>query len=146
MKVILLKDVARIGLKGTVTDVPTGFAQNKLIPQHLAVPATPANLKRAQKLQAEAEAAMDKKDAAFEAAVAGLTNNKVTITVEANDQGHMFKAVSKEDIIEAAKAAGVDVPAAMLTIPTAIKEVGEHEILLSFNERKETATISVVAQ
>ena len=47
MKVILLRDVARLGRKGTVADVPTGYAMNQLIPSKSAAPATPENLKKA---------------------------------------------------------------------------------------------------
>ncbi len=46
MKVILLRDVAKIGKRYEVANVPDGFALNKLIPQGDAQAATPDNVKR----------------------------------------------------------------------------------------------------
>ena len=39
MKVILLQDVAKIGRRSEVVEVPDGYAQNKLIPKGMAQPA-----------------------------------------------------------------------------------------------------------
>ena len=46
MKVILLRDVAKIGKRFEVKEVPTGHALNFLIPKKLAEPATTEALRR----------------------------------------------------------------------------------------------------
>ena len=46
MKVILLRDVAKIGKRYEIVEVPDGFALNKLIPKKDAEAATPVNVKR----------------------------------------------------------------------------------------------------
>ena len=46
MKVILLKDVAKIGRRFEIKEVPDGYALNKLIPKNMAQFATPENIKR----------------------------------------------------------------------------------------------------
>ncbi len=46
MRVILLRDIARLGRKGEIKDVPDGHAFNFLIPGKHAVPATAENTKR----------------------------------------------------------------------------------------------------
>ncbi|MBU6232265.1 50S ribosomal protein L9, partial [Patescibacteria group bacterium] len=57
MKVILIKDVPKLGSRYEVKDVSSGHATNLLIPQGLALAATPDALKRleTQRKQAEAE-------------------------------------------------------------------------------------------
>jgi ribosomal protein L9 len=51
MKVILLRDVAKIGKRFAIVDVPDGYALNKLIPSKDAEPATTNNIKRINQLK-----------------------------------------------------------------------------------------------
>src|SRR3989338_5722308 len=48
MKIILLKDVAKVGRKGEVKDVSDGYARNFLILRNLALPATNENIKKTE--------------------------------------------------------------------------------------------------
>ena len=45
MKVLLIKDVYKLGRAGDIKKVADGFGRNFLIPQGKAAPATPANIK-----------------------------------------------------------------------------------------------------
>ena len=49
MKVVLVKEVEKLGKEGDVVEVKPGYARNYLFPKKLAVEATPANLKMAEK-------------------------------------------------------------------------------------------------
>lgn len=144
MKVILLQDVAKIGRRSEIVDVPAGYARNQLIPKKMAETATPANLKRIQRqhaLTAEVQAAGASR---FEAAVEALKAAKVTVAIEANEKGHTFKAVNEADIVTAAKAAGVDIEAAMVSIAAPIKELGEHAVELTSGAATASFTIEVI--
>ena len=46
MKIILMDDVPTLGRRGEVHDVSDGYARNFLLPQKLALHATPASIKR----------------------------------------------------------------------------------------------------
>lgn len=144
MKVILLQDVAKIGKRSDLVEVPDGYAMNQLIPKRMAEPATAQNKKRIEKLQAEAANNKEADKARFEAAKTAMTDKKVQISVEANDQGHLFKAVSENDIAEAAQALDIDVEASMLVVGSPIKEIGEHTVELVRGTNKAEVTIEVV--
>lgn len=144
MKVILLQDVAKIGRRFEVVDVPNGYALNKLVPQGLAEPATPENMKRvaAQK----ANAASVKSDAVerFQQALELIGDNKVVVSVSANAQGHFFEAVKPASIVGAIAGFGAVVEENQVVIDTPIKETGEYNIVLK--EGDVTKTISVTVQ
>ncbi len=146
MKVILLKDVAKIGKRFSVTDVPDGYALNQLIPKKMAEPATPANLKRLQRYQAEASASKEADLAHFEAIKKALADVKISVLVQANEQGHLFKAVHESDVVLAAKDAGVEVTSSMISVPAPIKELGQHQVELHCGDHKHQFVIEVVAK
>lgn len=54
MKVLLLKDVYKLGHAGDIKKVADGYGRNFLLPQGLAVLATPGALKTVEKIKAKA--------------------------------------------------------------------------------------------
>jgi large subunit ribosomal protein L9 len=147
MKVILQKDVAKLGKKHTVVEVPDGYALNKLIPQGMALPASPENLKRINNIKAELSAHLEADTTAFRQAVAELANKKIKVEVEANDQGHLFKAVKAKDIHDALVVSGVSaIPVEAIMIESPIKSCGEQVVPVHFHTHKDSITIEVIAK
>jgi large subunit ribosomal protein L9 len=144
MKVILLQDVAKIGKRFSVVNVPDGYATNQLIPKKLAIPATPENLKRTLHCNATVAATKEAGEARFNAAVAALTDNVVLVSADANEQDHLFQAVHESDIVAAAIVAGVDIDAHMIKIETPIKSLGKHEVGLMSGKKYHVFTIEVI--
>lgn len=144
MKVILLQDVAKIGKRSDLVEVPDGYALNQLIPKRMAEPATAANKKRIEKLQANAQASSAADETRFETAHKALVEHTVKIATELNEQGHSFKAVSENDIAEAAQEMGIDISAAMIVVGQPIKEAGEHTVELVRGDKKVKFTVEVM--
>ena len=144
MKVILLQDVAKIGKRFSVVETPDGYALNQLIPKKMAEAATPANMKKIERRQAETVATKEADGARFEAAKEAFATHKVIIPVEANEQDHLFKAVHEMDIVKAAQAVGIDIEAAMIKIGTPIKALGEHSVQLVSGTHVAAVTIEVI--
>jgi large subunit ribosomal protein L9 len=145
MKVILLRDVARLGRKGDVKQVPDGHAQNFLIPRGFAERATTAALKRLEAqqetIEVERTAARERLSALREA----LSATPVVITASANEQGHLFKAVREKDIAEALSArADFPVTSEAIALARPIKEVGTYDVVLG--DGGEEGTVSVVVE
>ncbi len=143
MKIILLQDVAKIGRRYEIVEVPDGYAMNQLIPKKMAEAATAANVKRVEKMSKDKEDSVVADSEAFAAAVATINATPVTITLEANEQGHLFKAVSAEDVMIAARGVGAVITEEMVSFDSPIKEVGQHEIALKQGEDTELITITV---
>jgi large subunit ribosomal protein L9 len=143
MKVILLRDVAKIGRRFEIVEVPDGFALNKLIPKKDAEAATPTNLKRIQQQKARTSANKAESSAEIIAIVEKLNQNKLNITTETNDLGHLFKAVNAKDIVKSANDLGLGLSEEVVIINEPIKSVGEHQIYIKNQDQKLSVNIIV---
>jgi large subunit ribosomal protein L9 len=129
MKVLLIKDVKSLGNAGEVKEVKPGYGQNFLIKKGFAKPATPeiiaeheAELKR----KAEEEAA---EIARLKEMAEKLDKIEIIITKKLGQNGHLFGAVTKDEIAEALKEQHqIEIDKKHITDKTAIKTVGEHDV------------------
>jgi len=129
MKVILLRDVAKVGLKNEVKEVSNGYAQNFLIQRGLAEVATAKKIDAAQK-HTQARAAQQEADkGALEDGLAKLKGKGLVVRATANEKEHLFEAVSAEVVAAHLKdVVGVAVEADQIVITEPIKELGEHSV------------------
>ena len=67
MKLLLRRDIPKVGLAGDVVEVKEGYARNYLIPQHMGVEPTKANMKRIEEDKRLAEEERKRVRAALEA-------------------------------------------------------------------------------
>ena len=146
MDVILLKDVADLGGKGDIVDVSAGYARNYLLPQRLATKATAGAIKQAERLRQQRIEAAAKAKAEAEELARSLVGSRVVIAARAGDEGKLFGSVGTHDIAEAVKKfSGVEIPSRIIQIPTAIKEIGLHEVVIQPHEEVEFAvTLDVI--
>jgi len=145
MKVILLRDVAKIGSRHTVVEVPDGFALNQLIPKKWAEPATPANLKKIA-TQREVHTIQHKlKEDQFTTAVLALEATPLQIVVaQANEQGHLFKALHESDVVSAAKERGITLLPTQVQITTPLKSLGKHEVVLKHKTMTKKVFVDII--
>lgn len=146
MKVILLQDVAKIGRRFSVTDVPDGYALNRLIPQKLAEPATPQNLKKLERKASTVAAAKEADHDAFVVAKDKLSGMSLTINVDANEIGHMFQALKADMVVAAAAEQGVVIEETQVQFPKPIKEIGTHTVELHGGGEVAVVSVEVVAK
>ena len=146
MKVILLRDVAKIGRRYEIVEVPDGLALNKLIPKKDAEAATPANVKRIQQNKDRTNASKAETAAEIKATVDNLNQEKLNISMEANDLGHLFQAVNVRDVAKSAKDRGFNLPDDTIVITEPIKSIGEHQIYIKNQDEKLPLTIIITSK
>jgi large subunit ribosomal protein L9 len=142
MKVILLRDVARLGKRNSIVEVPDGYALNRLIPQGLAIAATKGNTERITAMNREQATHDAKADDILTAALRELATTPLAITSTANDHDHLFKAVTMGEIASALKARGISIKETSLKTATPIKSLGTHDVQVK--EGGVTGTFQVV--
>lgn len=146
MQVILLQDVAKIGKKHNIVEVPDGYGMNKLIPRGLAKPATKTNLKATLKQQHDQSAVMDEEKQQFTGLLKVLNNTAVVVTAKANADGALYEALKAEAIVDSMRAlTDVPVRTSWVVIQTPIKTVGEHGIKLQCQDEQVDRIIVVNA-
>ena len=145
MKVILLKDVAKIGRRHSVVEVPDGYALNQLIPKKLAEAATPVNLKKIQNNQTIKANQDNNNQSRFDVALEALSSDPLKVSAgKVNAEGHLFKAIRVEDVIAAAGSKGVTLDSSMISFESPIKSVGLHTITLKQGSKKVACSIEVI--
>ena len=145
MKVILLKDVAKIGRRHDVVEVPNGYALNMLIPKGLAKAATPENIKQVKAQVAVAGASQAGKDEQFQTTLSLIEYKTIVVSVPANEKGHLFESVKSSSIVGAIGGLGAVVTEDQIRVETPIKEVGEHTIVLEEGDVTKKITVTVEA-
>lgn len=144
MKVILLKDVAKIGRKYDVKDVASGFGLNFLIPQGSAKLATPEALKKIEVLKAEVDAERKIHEDLLAKNLHEVDEKQVVLKAKINDKGHLFAALHATDISAAIKESiGADISPEFIVLEHPIKEAGEHNIEVRASGKKATIKLLV---
>lgn len=104
MKVLLLKDVYKLGHAGEVKRVADGYGRNYLLPQGLAVLATPGALKQAERIRAEAAARRQALNRELSAVAERLQGVVLTFAAKASETNKLYGSISPQMIAEALSA------------------------------------------
>lgn len=146
MKVILLKDVRRVGQHGEVKNVADGYATNFLFPNKLAEPATEEKIKQVEAGKAERETQVQKEREQLDTTVAALRGKKVVIEARATEKGGLFKTITAKDIAKAIAAEhSIEIAEDMISFAEPIKTVGEHGAAITGPSQKASLTVTVGA-
>ncbi len=145
MKVILLKDIAKMGKRGEVKEVADGYAINVLIKKGLALQGTPQELLKWKQKEESTKHKKELQTNIFVQLVDKLRHEKITISgKKADAKGQLFAAIHENDIVDAIfNALHISIDPKQITIPTHIKSLGSHTVEIKQGTQKETFTILV---
>ncbi len=138
MKVILLKDIKKLGRKYDTVQVKQGYAANFLIPKGVAVFATSNNITKYKELKDSI--VMKKEEISSNAQkVYDTINNKIYIFKEkASDKGHLFGSITEKEILEKIKEEDkFEIDKNYICLDNHIKEIGEHTVKIKLLENLE---------
>lgn len=128
MKVLLLKDVYKLGRAGEVKRVADGYGRNYLLPQGLAILATEGALKQAERIRAEAAArrsALNEEMSEIAERIQGLT---LTFPARASETGKLYGSITTQMLAEAiSRKAGVEISRRQIDSQP-LRSLGEHTV------------------
>ena len=128
MDIILLESLNKLGKAGEIVTVKDGFAKNFLIPEKKAIIANKKNKADLENRITQINSNNDKKIVEANEIKEKLDQKKISIAMEANDDGSLYGAVSQKSVSESIYSL-LEIkilPDAVVLDP--IKEIGETEI------------------
>ena len=130
MKVLLLQDVYNLGQAGEVKTVADGYGRNYLLPMGLATLATPAALKRAERIKQAALEKRAREKADADALAQLISNATLTFHARAGEKGKLYGSITASQIAQAlAQKMGLEAfDKRKVALREPIREVGTYSV------------------
>ena len=128
MKVILTKDVPKLGKSGEMKQVADGYATNFLIPQQLAVPAAGGAYRAWQHDIASREEKRQKERADAEIAATRIASTTLTMGVKVGDGGKLYGSITSKDIADALARRGIEIDRHKIELEEPLKTLGTYKV------------------
>jgi large subunit ribosomal protein L9 len=142
MKVVLLKDVEKLGREGEIKEVAEGYARNFLIPQNFVKPATDQAIQEVE-LRKEKKTKSDQMELAEIQKIAEqLDGRELFIKVKEKD-GTLFGSVNEKTIAKTFADEGLKIDPKNVKLEEPIKDVGDYDVKLELDHGLE-ANIKVI--
>jgi large subunit ribosomal protein L9 len=128
MKVLLLEDVYKLGRAGDVKKVADGYGRNYLLPQGLAVLATPGALQQVDKIRTQASVKRSALNEEMGGVAQKLENVVLLFPARAGETGKLYGSITSQMIAEALQEkTGVQLDRRHVDVQP-IRTLGEHKV------------------
>lgn len=147
MKVLLKEDVDNIGYAGEVYKVADGYGRNYLIPQGLAVIATPGTMKQAEVWRKKAEAHRAEQRAEYEALSAKIEEVSLRFQARAGETGKLYGSITTAMIADQLnETLGTEIDRRKVGVEP-LRQLGEHQVVVRLsNEFKPEFTVIIESE
>lgn len=144
MKVILLKDVPKIGHKYDIKNVADGYVLNVLMPRGDVLPATPENLGKINQQKKRYEAEKRLQDELWDKMASNISDTPIVINAKASPEGNLFASIHPKDIIMAVREQKhISLEETWFKDFEPIKTLGTHYVEIKKGDKKANFTVAV---
>jgi large subunit ribosomal protein L9 len=128
MKILLKKEIKKLGNVGDVVDVANGYARNYLLPKKFATVVTKGNIEQINLQMRKNEEKRKEEIKDLQALAAKIADISYTITVKTNKEGKLFGSVTAIDIAKVLSEKGFQIDEKMVVLEAPIKKCDLHNI------------------
>jgi large subunit ribosomal protein L9 len=129
MKIILQKEIDKLGAPGDVVDVADGYARNYLVPRGMAIPASKGAVRHAESLRRAHQGRVAKAQQEAEGLAERITAAPIKVRAKAGEGGKLFGSVTGADLAEEIeRQTGERIDRRMIHLDEPIRSVGVHEV------------------
>ncbi|RKY39447.1 MAG: 50S ribosomal protein L9 [Candidatus Omnitrophota bacterium] len=134
MKIILLKEVKRLGREGDIVEVKDGYARNYLIPYGFAWRANKESLKKFEELKKRKEKILERKRKLALKLKERLEKVSLTLQVEAKEDEVLYGSIGEVQIREALKEEGIEIEKDKIKLEEPIKKLGVYKVEIALEK------------
>lgn len=146
MKIILLKDVDKLGKKYEIKEVKDGFARNFLIPKGLVKPATKEALAWLEKNKEIEEKKAEEKLKKVQTFASSLDGVEVLIPVKIGENEQLFESITVQRILEKLREMGFEINKNQIELSKPIEGIGEYPLKIKFDHNLESEIKVIVTE
>jgi large subunit ribosomal protein L9 len=128
VKVILTKDVTKLGKSGEMKVVADGYATNFLIPQQLAVPAAGGAYRAWQHDIASREDKRKREREESEIYARRIESTTLTMGVKVGEGGKLYGSITSKDIADALARRGIEIDRHKIELDEPLKSLGTYKV------------------
>lgn len=128
MKVILIKNVEKVGKEGEIVEVKDGYARNFLLSGGFAIKATKNSFKEIDEMKKRKDKQEEKVKAQASEVKAKIEALSLTITAEAKDAEELYGSVTEQQILKVLKEEGISLDKGKIVLDESIKKLGVYNL------------------
>ena len=128
MKIILKKDIDRLGKTGEIVQVADGYARNYLIPKGLAFAAISRNMAAYEEEKKQRAVRDNKAKRDAEGVAKELDRISLTAAVSVGDEDRMFGSVTSQTIANLLREKGYDIDRRKILLDDSIRALGIYNV------------------
>lgn len=128
MKVILVKDIHRLGKEGKQVNVRDGYARNYLIPKGLAFNSTDENVKKIELIIKQRVKKVDRQKKQNEELKTKIEKLSLTVSAEVKEGEEIYGSITNLQIANLLKEHDIIVNKEKIILETSLKKLGIYHI------------------
>jgi large subunit ribosomal protein L9 len=137
MKLLLQRNVDKLGKIGDIVKVADGYGRNYLLPYGLAVELTKDNLNRFESVKRKLIALEQETKEKFQLLAKELEKASCTIIANSSEEGHLYGSVAARDIARQFSSDGLEIDPKCILLDEPIKELGIYKVRIRLHPEVE---------
>lgn len=130
MKLLLCKNVTKLGIVGDIVDVKSGYARNYLVPRGLATEPTETNVRALADARRVAEEERIHERGLLEKLAAKLEGVEITVPARANEDGVLYGSVGRREIAAALVEEGYPIDTDQVALGAPLRQLDSVSVAL----------------
>ena len=139
MKLLLCKNIAKLGIVGDIVEVAPGYGRNYLVPGGLATEPTQTNIRALAEARKTAELEREHQRTELEQLAERLKEVEVMIRARANESGVLYGSVGRHEIAAALAEEGYYVHDEQVALAQPIRQLDNIEVPIKLADDLMTA-------